>query len=1362
MKKSFFSQFVAKADQSRAARASSLRVETLEERQLLSATDIASLADVVSAPVVEVAASAADEAPVVEFAINDATEELNARDLEVVESLGMTATDQGVVWNDQGRLTSLTISDSTIATVDISGCDALETFAVSGAKVNARFALSTLKANGCSALKTLNLGYCSLTNVNLTGCSALETLQCYYSENLEELDLSDCSSLINLWAFNCYLGSLDVSNCPNLQTLRVSTNNLSALDVSNNPELTSLLCFANNISSLDVSNCSKLESLNCHSNPIATLDCSGLDKLQTLYCKDMGATSVLIDDCSALKTIQAGGNAFSSLSTDGCSELTTVDLTGCENLTELTCWGQAKLSRVVVSGCSSLQTLDCSWNQVKTLLVAGCSSLKTLDCGGNSGLTSVDVSACPALETLRVYFSGVSSLDLSNNSALTTLFITECPIQTLDVSALPNLQKLQMGSTQISSLDLSNNSELTQLVCQETPLTALDLSNNPKLTRLTCYDCALTSLDISGCSLLTGLNCSGNQIATLTLDGATALKTLQAGGNTFSELDLSPCVALQTLDLTGCEGLTSLDARGLALQRVVVDGCSALESLDVSGSAPSRPATNNVGYIGTTGCAALKTLKCGYNEALDELDLSTNAALETLQCYYCSLEALDLSANAALKDLQGFNNLLTALDVSNNIALERLMVANNQIETLDLSNNPELTTVNCFSNALTSLDVSGCVKLTSINCHSNQIASLDCSGMTDLTQLFCKNNGMTTLVVDDCAAISSLQAGGNLFSTLDLSDCSVLGLVDLEGSENLTSLEIPGGKVYRVVVSGCSALESLTCENANPASTKNSIVLAVGCRALQTANLANSPFKTLTFTGASSLADLDVSGNSTLTELDASAAVATELDLDDATALARLAIGSNVETLRLAREVEINVSVSKADDWDALTVADADGNAIQTTTGADAVSFALATGAADPITIVYTANGSQVKTTEINPSDVVPTLDAVVVSSITVKNDSFTVDFQGVDNALYYRVLYSKNENFAPVKQVAYAKPGAKTISNLEFDTTYYVCVKAVGDKANFLDSSSEILTATTPDMPTLETPILSTAATASAIVVNVKPVEGAQKYELEYSANPDFSDSVVKTYATSGAKTFSNLPFGATYHFRVKATGEGYYDSEYAETVSAVGLLAAPTAQVADVQRDSVSVKLGAVQKASGYIVEYATSPDFANSETATFENAGTKAIVGLDSNATYYFRAKALGDGQTRIDSPWTEFSATTLEYLGDLAAPTLSASATKNAVVLKIGKVADATKYVVEFSTDADFATVSTRTFASGVRTISGLTAGTSYYFRVKATAPKYGDSDWVEATATTKNAASAAILDAAFENYFDEELELGFEL
>ena len=101
-------------------------------------------------------------------------------------------------------------------------------------------------------------------------------------------------------------------------------------------------------------------------------------------------------------------------------------------------------------------------------------------------ITSLDVSGCPALTSLRCYGNNLTSLEVSKNTALTSLDCEYNTLTSLDVSKNTALTKLSCGNNSLTSLDVSKNTALTSLDCEYNTLTSLDVSKNTALTYLRC------------------------------------------------------------------------------------------------------------------------------------------------------------------------------------------------------------------------------------------------------------------------------------------------------------------------------------------------------------------------------------------------------------------------------------------------------------------------------------------------------------------------------------------------------------------------------------------------------------------------------------------------------------------------------------------------------------------------------------------------------------------------------------------------------------------------------------------------------------------------------------------------------------
>ena len=369
---------------------------------------------------------------------------------------------------------------------------------------------------------------------------------------------------------------------------------------------------------------------------------------------------------------------------------------------------------------------------------------------------------------------------------------------------------------------------------------------------------------------------------------------------------------------------------------------------------------------------------------------------------------------------------------------------------------------------------------------------------------------------------------------------------------------------------------------------------------------------------------------------------------------------------------------------------------------------------------------------------VIVQLDAPTLNVDVRGANSVSVTVGSVANASGYTLQYATDQAFTDNLVTTAVVAGSNTIDGLEAGTTYYFHVMAIGEGDYTNSEYGAAVSATTDgdavvvqlDAPTLNVDVTGT----NSVSVTVGSVDNASGYTLQYATNQAFTDNLVTTVVVAGSNTIDGLESGTTYYFRVMATGEDdYTNSEYGAVVSAktdedaVNVkLATPALGVNVTGSSTVSVTVGSVANASGYMLQYADNPNFTNSKSRRV-SPGSTSISGLKVGTTYYFRVMAIGTG----DYVNSDFSATqTATPSVKLAAPTLSVGESgSKSVSVTVGNVANASGYTIQYSTDPDFANATTRSVKSGTSVIGGLTAHTTYYFRVMATATgKYSNSDY----------------------------------
>ena len=352
-----------------------------------------------------------------------------------------------------------------------------------------------------------------------------------------------------------------------------------------------------------------------------------------------------------------------------------------------------------------------------------------------------------------------------------------------------------------------------------------------------------------------------------------------------------------------------------------------------------------------------------------------------------------------------------------------------------------------------------------------------------------------------------------------------------------------------------------------------------------------------------------------------------------------------------------------------------------------------------------------------------------------------------------YMVEYDTDMNFSssPTTVPTATAATSHTVSALTNATPYYfrvAAVNAAGTGAYYPGATDAAVSATpAPTAPAAPSALMAAAANTEATLNWTAPTSdgGAAitDYMIEYDTDMNFSSSptTVTTATAATSHTVSALTNATPYYFRVaavNAVGTGaYYPGAADAAVSATPAPtapAAPSALMAAAANAAVTLNWTAPTSDGGaaitnYMVEYDTDMNFSSSPTTvSTATAATSHTVSALTNATpYYFRVaavNAVGTGAYYPGATDAAVSATPAPVVPD-ASSALMATAADAAVTLNWTAAASdggapITGYMVEYDTDMNFPSPTPETTATAAtsHTISGLTNGTLYYFRVAA--------------------------------------------
>ncbi|MCX6174235.1 MAG: fibronectin type III domain-containing protein [Ignavibacteriales bacterium] len=298
------------------------------------------------------------------------------------------------------------------------------------------------------------------------------------------------------------------------------------------------------------------------------------------------------------------------------------------------------------------------------------------------------------------------------------------------------------------------------------------------------------------------------------------------------------------------------------------------------------------------------------------------------------------------------------------------------------------------------------------------------------------------------------------------------------------------------------------------------------------------------------------------------------------------------------------------------------------------------------------------------------------------------------------------------------------SITGLTGGTTYYYRVRAKNGSGTG-ESSSTITPLTVPHKPSTT---FATALTNNSFSANWNSSIGATGYYLDVATDVGFTSFVVgfnnEDVLNVTSYSVTGLSGGTTYYYRIRAyNGSGV--SNNSETFTALTLPSAPTSTSAtSVAKTSFTANWNPSVGAIKYYLDVATTSNFTGGTYASgYQNldvssAVTFSVLGLTRGTTYYYRVRAFNssgtssnsDNQTVLTFPPDPnvLSATNIQSASFSANWNASTSAT--GYKLDVSTVSNFASFVGVYN-DFDIGNFTTRS-------VSGLTAGNTYYYRVRS--------------------------------------------
>lgn len=324
---------------------------------------------------------------------------------------------------------------------------------------------------------------------------------------------------------------------------------------------------------------------------------------------------------------------------------------------------------------------------------------------------------------------------------------------------------------------------------------------------------------------------------------------------------------------------------------------------------------------------------------------------------------------------------------------------------------------------------------------------------------------------------------------------------------------------------------------------------------------------------------------------------------------------------------------------------------------------------------------------------------------------SVTLSWTKNSQATGYVVYQSVNGVWTRVKVTA---SNTATVTGLKQGTDYSFTVKAyktISNKNYYCPGYTAYKTTTLPAVPTMKL----SSNTASSVTLSWNKLTGATGYVVYKMVDGNWERIKV---TSSNSLTVTGLGSGTTYNFTVRAYktfgGKNYYCPTY-KKLSVTTLPAAVKMSLSKSYETVVSLSWNKAAGATGYVVYQEIGGKW---ERIKVTSANSLTVTGLKSATTYKFTVRAYKTlGGVNYYSP--SFTALTVSTLPSAAKVTSFTSPSSKAVKAVWDKVSGATGYQIQISPSKTFASQNkTYVQTALTKTVTGLTAKTTYYVRVRA--------------------------------------------
>ena len=395
----------------------------------------------------------------------------------------------------------------------------------------------------------------------------------------------------------------------------------------------------------------------------------------------------------------------------------------------------------------------------------------------------------------------------------------------------------------------------------------------------------------------------------------------------------------------------------------------------------------------------------------------------------------------------------------------------------------------------------------------------------------------------------------------------------------------------------------------------------------------------------------------------------------------------------------------------------------------------------------------------VNAQPAVP-VAPVSKAATNVLQTGFTANWDLSPNATGTRLDVATDNSFVNLV-TGYSSMEAGNATNwnvigLSANTSYYFRVKAYNSCGNG-SVSGTILVRTPVEVPSAPVALAATNILQTTFTANWNTSSNATGYRLDVSADPGFVSFIPgyndKDLGNLTSQTVTGLNSNNIYYYRLRAYNAGgtSVNSGSMITYTLPDLPALPVAKSAEnLLQNSFTATWNTAARATGYRLDISSDPGFtvflSGYNNRDVGNVSLFSISGLSTRSTYYYRVRAYNASGVTGNS--NTITLRTLTFPPD-APGNLTSSSCNFLVNLKWRKVTD--PYFLRYRIyGGSGVNPTTRIDSTGTsvadtsRTISGLTSGLTYYFRVTTVNDDGSESAFSNQTSTVTKAGLVPVI------------------